>query len=120
MATFTKHTLSASSGGRPIKVTQTSTPGTLIHSTGTSDTVIDEIWLYATNTSSTQTTLTLEIGGTTSPDDLIEVGIPSKSGLSLVLAGNILTGTGAASRSITAFALTGDVVNIVGYVNRIS
>ena len=39
--------LSGSTGGRQIKVVATGTPGTTIHATGTSSTVIDEIELYA-------------------------------------------------------------------------
>jgi hypothetical protein len=32
----------------------------------------------------------------------------------------VLTGTGAAARNITAFASAANVINIVGYINRIS
>lgn len=120
MATFTKVLLSGSTGGRPIKVVQTATAGTTIHATGTSATIIDEVWLYANNTSASSVDLTIEYGGTTSPDDLIVVSIPAKSGLSIVAPGLILTGDGAAARTIRAFASSANVINIVGYVNRIS
>ena len=120
MATFTKILLSGSTGGRPIKVAASGTPGTTIHTTQASSGVIDEIWLYATNTSTALVELTLELGGTTNPDDRIIVGIPSKSGLSLILAGAVLTGDGSAGRVLRAFAGSANNVNLVGYINRIS
>jgi hypothetical protein len=120
MATFDKVLLSGSTGGRPIKVAATATPGTTIHATGTSATVVDEVWLYASNTDTEDRKLTIEFGGTTSPDDLIELEIPAESGLVLLVPGIPLTGDGAAARSVLAFCATADVVNIVGYVNRIT
>jgi hypothetical protein len=120
MATFTKILLSGSTGGRPIKVAASGTPGTTIHTTQASSGVIDEVWLYATNTSASAVNLTIELGGTTSPDDQIIVGIPSKSGLTLILPGCVLTGDGSSGRTIRAFGGSANNINIVGYVNRIS
>lgn len=115
-----KTLLSGSTGGMPIKVVATATTGTTIHATGTSASIIDEVWLYATNTSAATVALTIEFGSTTAPDQNIIVGIPSKSGLSICVAGLTLVGTGSAARTITAFASTANVINIVGYINRIS
>ena len=112
--------LSGSTGGMPIKVVATATTGTTIHATGTSSSIIDEVWLYATNTGSVTVALTIEFGSTTAPDQNIVIGIPSKSGLSICAPGLTLAGTGAAARTITAFAATANVINIIGYVNRIS
>jgi hypothetical protein len=120
MATFTKILLSGSTGGRPIKVAASGTPGTTIHTTPASSGVIDEVWLYATNTSSASVNLTIELGGTSDPDDRIIVAIPSRSGLSLVLPGSVLTGDGSNGRVLRAFSASSNNVNIVGYVNRIS
>ena len=117
---ITKTLLSGSTRGMPIKVVATATTGTTIHATETSSTIIDEVWLYATNTSTLTVQLTIEFGSTTAPDQNIIVGIPSKSGLSICVAGLTLTGTGAAASTITAFAATANVINIVGYVNRVS
>jgi len=94
MANFTKLHLSGSTGGRPIKVAQTATAGTTIHTTGTSSSNLDEIWLYANNTDATDRKLTIEYGGVSSPDDLIEVTIPAESGLVLVIPGLLLSGDG--------------------------
>jgi hypothetical protein len=120
MATFTKLHLSGSTGGRPIKVAQTATAGTTIHTTGTSSSNLDEIWLYANNTDTTDRKLTIEYGGVSSPDDLIEITIPAESGLVLVIPGLLLSGDGSSARVVRAFAATADVINITGYVNRIS
>ena len=115
-----KTLLSGSTGGMPIKVVATATTGTTIHATGTSATIIDEVWLYATNTSTITINLTIEFGSTTAPDQNIILAIPSKSGLTICISGLVLTGTGSAARTITAFASVTNSINIVGYVNRIS
>jgi hypothetical protein len=120
MATFTKLHLSGSTGGRPIKVAQTATAGTTIHTTGTSSSNLDEIWLYANNTDTTDRKLTIEYGGVSSPDDLIEITIPAEAGLVLVIPGLLLSGDGSSARLVRAFAATANVINITGYVNRIS
>jgi len=120
MATFSKQLLSGSTGGRLIKVAATATTGTTIHATGTSSSIIDEIWLYAVNSDTTARKLTIEFGGTTSPDDLIELTVAAESGLVLVVPGLILAGTGSAARTVTAFCATANVVSIGGYVNRIT
>lgn len=80
----------------------------------------DEVWLYANNTSAATVELTIEFGGTSNPDDRIIVGVPSKSGLSLILPGLILTGDGTTGRTIRAFAGSSNVINLVGYINRIA
>ena len=98
----------------------TATTGTTVHSTGTSATIIDEVWLYAYNSSTGPVALTVEYGGTTAPDQNIVITIPPTSGLTLVVPGLILTGTGAAANNVTAFAGTANVITVSGYVNRIS
>jgi hypothetical protein len=120
MATYSKQLLSGSTQGKPIKVVATATTGTTVHATGTSSTIIDEVWLYAFNSSTNPVSLTVEYGGTTAPDQNIVITIPPTSGLTLVVPGLILTGTGAAANNITAFAGSANVITISGYVNRIS
>ena len=120
MATFDKVLLSGSTGGRPIKVAATATPGTTVHDTGISATILDEIWLWLTNTDTVARKCTVEFGGVTSPDDTIEVTIPAESGPFLVIPGFVLAGTGAAARSMKVFAATANVVLASGYVNRIT
>lgn len=120
MATYSKVYLSGSTNGAPIKVVATSSAGTTIHATGTSSSVTDEVWIYAYNSHTSGVVLTVQYGGTTSPDNDIKVTIPSQSGLVLVVPGLILRGTGSASTTIYAYAGTANVITLSGYVNRIS
>jgi len=120
MATFEKVLLSGSTQGKGIKVVATATTGTTIHATGTSATILDEVWLYAVNSDTSAVKLTIEFGGTTSPDNLIEQTIPPESGLVLCVSGQPISGTGAAANTITAFAASANVVMIYGYVNRVT
>jgi len=119
MATFSKLTLSGSTDGRPVKVAATATPGTTIHTGSATATTYDEVWLYAQNTDTTDRKLTIEFGGTTSPDDLIEFTVKAENGLYLVVPGLVLKGNGT-PLVIRAFAATANVLTISGYVNRIT
>jgi hypothetical protein len=121
MATFSKQKLSNSTNGTGITVVATSTLGTTIHATGTSASIIDEIWLYAVNTDSAARTLTIEYGGVSVTKDIIQQSIAATpSGLVLVCPGLILTGTGSAVTTITAFASAASKIEIFGFVNRIA
>ena len=121
MATFTKQKLSGSTNGRGIAVVATATVGTTIHATGTSATTFDELWLYAANIHSSAVTLTIELGGVTVTSDLIQQSIAATpSGLVLVCAGLILTGTGSAALTVSAFASVASKIEIFGFVNRIT
>jgi hypothetical protein len=119
MAAFSKLVLSGSTDGRAIKVAATGTPGTTIHTGSSTATTIDEIWLYATNTDTTARKLTIEWGGTSSPDDLIELTIPAESGLTLIAPGLVIKGN-ATPLVVRAFAASANVVTVHGYVNRIA
>jgi hypothetical protein len=119
MATFTKNHLSGSSDGKLIKVAATATPGTTIHTGPTNTSHFHELWLYAVNSDSTDRKLTIEFGGTSSPDDLIEQTITAESGLILVVPGFVVQGN-ASALVVKAFCATADVVMIGGYVNEIA
>ena len=119
MASFAKTTLSGSTDGRAVKVVATSTAGTTIHTGSSTATTYDEIWLYAQNTSAADVKLTLEWGGTTSPDDLIEVTITTEAGLTLVSPGLLLKGN-ATPLVVKAFAASANVVTLHGFVNQIT
>lgn len=120
MATFTKTLLSGSTQGQPITITTTASQGNPIHSTGTSSSVIDEVWLYANNTSTSPVLLTVQFGGTGAVQHAKPITLAPQSGDVLIVAGLPLTGTGAAANTVYAFAATGSVITISGYVNRIS
>jgi len=119
MATFTKQKLSASTDGRAVKVAATATAGTTIHTGSATSTTYDEVWLYAVNTSASAVKLTIEWGGTTSPDDLIELTVQPEAGLVTVAPGLLLKGN-ATPLVIRAFAATADVITIHGFVNQLS
>jgi hypothetical protein len=119
MATFTKNHLSGSTDGKLIKVAATATPGTTIH-TGPTDTAhFHELWLYAVNSDTTDRKLTIEFGGTSAPDDLIEFTVKAENGLYLIVPGLVIQGN-ASALVVRAFAATTNVVMIGGYVNEIA
>ena len=119
MATFTKNHLSASTDGRMIKVAATATAGTTIHTGPTNTAHFHEVWLYAVNSDSTDRKLTIEWGGVSSPDDLIEFTVKAENGLYLMVPGLVLQGN-ASALLVRAFCATTNVVSIAGYVNEIA
>jgi len=117
MATYSKHLLSGSTNGKNISVTGNATGSAVTVHTATSGTSnLDEIWLYATNTSAAAVVLTVEFGGTTNQDDYIELELAADSGMTLIIPGLLLQN----SLVVKAWAGTADVININGYVNRIT
>jgi len=112
--TFTKVILSGSTSGKQIKVAATATAGTTIHTAHA--TALDEIWLWAVNSSTTAVKITVEWGEATAPDGNIEVTVPGESGYLMVVPGLVLTG----SLVVKAFAGTANVLLVNGYVNRIA
>ena len=119
MATYTKTKLSASTDGRAIKVAATATAGTTIHTGSATATTYDEVWLYAQNTDTSAVKLTIEWGGTTAPDDLIEVTVQPEAGLVSIAPGLLIKGN-ATPLVIRAFAATANVITIHGFVNQIT
>lgn len=114
MSLFSKVQLSGSTSGRNVKVAATATPGTLIHTAHAS--ALDEIWLWAVNSDASDHKLTIEFGGTTAPDDLVEFTVPAEDGPHLIVPGWILTG----GLVVRGFAASANLVLVNGYVNRIT
>jgi hypothetical protein len=113
---YKKRKLSASQDGRGIKITATTSPGTLLHQ-ATSKLAANEwdaVWLYAVNSSPSAVKLTLQWGGTSSPDDLIEQVIPAQSGVVSLTPGWLIQN----GRELRAYAETGGVVVVHGVVHR--
>jgi hypothetical protein len=108
--------LSASDGGRGIKVSATASAGTLIHqalpNVGANE--WDAVWLRGMNTSGSAVKLTVQWGGTTAPDDEIEITLPPESGLTDLIEGQVLNG----GREVRAYAAVADVVVLHGVVHR--
>jgi hypothetical protein len=107
--------LSGSTNGRQIKVSSSSTPGTIIHTcqsvAGTQD-VHEQIFIYAVNTGSTNQDVTIEWGGVTSTDDLIPYTIAPDIGLVLIVPGLIL------NNNLIVRAYGSSSINLSGYVCR--
>ena len=105
--------------GLAIKVAATATAGTTIHTASSTATTIDEIWLYAVNSSASSVKLTIEWGEATAPDGNIEFTVPAEDGLYLITPGLLLQGN-ATAKVVKAFAGTANVIVIHGFVNRIT
>lgn len=116
MATYTKELLSGSTNGRGIKIVPTATLGTTIHTAVSGTSAWDEVWLYAFNSNGADVMLTIEWGGVTDPDDIVEVTIPFRAGWVPIVPGFLLQN----SLVITAFADTANVIAIQGWVNAIT
>ena len=109
--------LSGSTHGRGIKITGTTSEGAnTIHTATSTAGVIDEVWLYCYNSGSSPIILYLCLGGTTDPDDIVKITIPTQTGDILVLAGECFNG----GVVIKAYAQTANYLVIRGYVNRIT
>ena len=115
MATYSKELLSGSTNGKGILVVETATAGTLLHPAVSGSTALDEIWLYAVNSSDADVKLTLEWGEATAPNGNIEQTVPAESGLMLLVPGLLLQN----GLTVKAFAGTTNVIVIHGYANKI-
>jgi len=117
MPTIAKEILSGSTNGRGVEVTGANSGAAVtLHTatTGGSNADIDEIFIYATNIDTSQILLTIEFGGSDSPDDHILAKIPAQTTV-LVVPGLILR----AGLEVKAFAGTGNKITCHGFVNRI-
>lgn len=116
MPTYSKRLLSGSTNGKAIKVVQTGTAGTLLHTavSGTSD--LDEVWIYFVNSSTSPVKVTVEWGEATAPDGNIEGTIAGESGLVLFIPGLLLQN----GLEVRAFAGSANVVLAHGFANRIT
>jgi hypothetical protein len=116
MATYTKVKLSGSTDGKPVKIAATATAGTTVHTAHA--TALDEIWIWLTNTDTSDRTVTIEFGSVTDPDGLIlkTVTLPANSFPTPVITGQILTN----SMVVGIFASSANKVLATGYVNRVT
>jgi hypothetical protein len=113
---YTRIPLSGSTHGRGIKVTGTNTAGAVTAHTGqASTTLTDYLTIYAHNADVVGRLLTLEMGGATDPDDLIEMIIPP-AGIGLMPV--VIDLPIRNSLVIEAWAETANVIVLFGFVNR--
>lgn len=116
MATYSRVKFGSSTDGQGIKVVATGTVGTALHVSHA--TAQDEVWMWAWNSRTSSQLLTIEIDGTTDPDNIFEVTLDATTeGIQPVILGTMtLTG----SSTLKAFAANANEVIIFGYVNRIT
>lgn len=114
--TVSRIPLSGSTHGRGIKIAATTSAGDTIHTATSSTSDCDVITLYAYNSSASAVNLTIQWGGTTSPDDDIKLSIPATSGLTLVVPDLVLRN----SLIVKAYAGTTNVVTVTGFANRVT
>lgn len=121
MPTYSKQFLSNNTSGRAVNITATGTSTNLIHQTQTSSSVIDEIWLYASNPTSSDVMFNLLYGGSDFTTDILFEGVvEAYAGNVLVCPGLVARGDGSSGFSIYGNVSTPSGVNVFGYVNRIS
>lgn len=116
MASLSKVLLSGSTNGRLIQITGTSTGSSnTIHTAVSGTSNLDELHIFATNTSGSDVTLTLEYGGT-GVNNQVTFNIPGNVGLIEIIPGFLLQN----GLIVKAFASSGSVLNVGGFVNRIT
>lgn len=116
--TYDINKLSGSTDGKGIKVTGIiSANAVTVHTavSGTTDYDLVTLWAQNNDADNETRTLTLEVGGTTDPDNLIVLPIPAKVGLVLV-CDQLPLHNGAV---IEAFADEANDVQIYGIVYRV-
>ena len=117
--TFTKKILSNSTDGKAVLVAATATAGTLIHTGSTTVTTLDEVWIYAVNSSASSVKLTIEWGEATAPDGNIELTVQPEAGLVTVIPGLLIKGN-ATPLVVKACAATTHEICINGFVTQIT
>jgi len=125
MPSFSKLPLSQSNNGSSIVLTVSSlaTSGTPCHIVPLSSNYIDEAWIYATNSTTSDLTLTMTFGGTNalSGNDIIFSGVvEAYAGSTLIIPGLILQGNNSFTPAIYGWTSALSGINIFGYINRIS
>ena len=120
MATYSKIPLSQSTNGRAVLVSLSSSPPVLIHRTDTTSTNVDEVWLYASNITNIDSTITLYWGGSAATDVIFTATVQAYAGLVILVPGLILTGTGASSSAVYALCQQPSAIEITGYINKIT
>jgi hypothetical protein len=120
MATYSKLVLSGSTEGKAVKVTGNATGNAVtVHTASSVATTLDEVWIYANNTTASDVKLTVEWGTATAEDGNIEYTVKAENGLYLLVPGLILKGNTSSQLTVKAFAATANAILLTGYVNRI-
>ena len=120
MATFTKGLLSATAADDGQAFPVVSSHDT-VHTGPSLATSYDEIWIYASNASASDVTLTIGWGEEPSTNDDLEIvmNVTAKTGYHMLIPGLILKGNASTALVVTAYASATNAVNLTGYVNHI-
>jgi hypothetical protein len=118
MGTYSKIILSGSTDGEGLRLTVTApSTGLVVHTcvTGAAQS-IDELWLYAHSTVSTEIELSYALGPTTATGSRVRHTITAdqKRGQILIIPGLV----GRNAKEWKCWVTTTDRVNLFGYVNR--
>ncbi len=108
--TYTK--LSASTNGRAIKVVATASAGTLVHTTGGTESFVT---MDAYNSGTVEQVVVVQWGGTTSPDDHYVFRLPPGRAPVLLFDRKFIAG----SLLIRVYSTTANVVIVGGYVEEV-
>ena len=106
--------LSGSTNGKLVSVTGTSAAAAVaLHVAGSSSNslVLDEVWLYATNTAASNISVTLCYGDT-SAASLVTFTVPSLDGFYTLVPGFMMNG----GKTISAYSATASSISIGGFV----
>lgn len=116
MPNYSTQIAGGSTTGKMVKVVATATAGTNLHTavSGTDD--MDEVYIWAQNNHTSDVVLTIEWGGVSSPDDLIQQTIPTKAGFELIVPGGRIQN----GLTIAAFASVANVISCMLNINRIT
>ena len=123
MATFTKVKLSGAGTTNGPICAYGGTPGgsVTLHTTGTSSSVLDEVWIYAWSQYGADMYLDFEINGVTAFSSNFNVYANGLNTPQLVIPGFVLSGDGTTGTTIKVVDQQfSGIVYIMGYVNRIS
>lgn len=116
MATYTKIKFSDTPAtGRPVFTNELLSG--FVHTTTTTDTTLDEVWLWANNTTSTDRVLSVDFNST-GGTPVIETTVPANS-TALVIPGHPIS-SNSGSAEVLIVSATAGTITIHGYVNRIA
>jgi hypothetical protein len=106
---------SSSTNGQPVVIDATSSPGTLIHTFATATSAIEDVFVDATNTATTDRILTIEFGATGEARE-IKATIPALTSPYRMISGaRIQGGSGLTMR---AYATATGALRVFGGLNR--
>ncbi len=116
MATITKRVLSASIDGQPVGISATAAK--VVHTGSSLTNVLDEVYMWAQCSSTADVSINVEIGASASHAFGVTV-LAKGEGAQVILPGIPIQGA-ATPIAISVQASSSGVINIIGFVNRIS